>query len=515
MAGLSKRLRYLFGTTRGLVLMATAWDALLVAVLSTLSGPLRDLGIAAALPLRLVEAEAVGRKIMLYHALAMPFAAAITYFILELVPTSPWHVRTVRTTITTGYMVSSLCGLAFAYLYRSWILHGLFVAGLTLVFYAGVVLAHGLWPARHPNTDPAYAHWGRISLERVAFFTVAVLTLGSAALGAGAAAYFGNGFEAFLAEDAIRAPHHTVAQLAIIGHLHIMLALIAVAIMLVVGRYVDFKGVLHAVAMPIAIVGSSIMALACWSVTVWEGAHTAIYVGASLVLPAALLLVIYAWTEVARGAPPGRRLAAAVGDPLRFGMLFQQIYVNFVVTFPGMYVAFNLDEYFRVIPAEYERRFLSGHWHVLATLCATIVLFLVADYLGQRGWIRRTLGWGVLLGADLAFAFAVVYMFGPPGVDMTWTWWFIDVGLGTFLIVLAVFLGWRLVDLFRPRGEWYLHLSQAGRAPQAAAALAPGAGAPAQAGSAPAPAAGTLTQAGSSPAPADRTVRAGGEADER
>ncbi|MDI6822923.1 MAG: hypothetical protein QME87_00930, partial [Bacillota bacterium] len=61
MAGLSKRLRYLFGTTQGLVLMATAWDALLVAVLSTLSGPLRHPGIAAALPLRLVEAEAVGR----------------------------------------------------------------------------------------------------------------------------------------------------------------------------------------------------------------------------------------------------------------------------------------------------------------------------------------------------------------------------------------------------------------------------------------------------------------------
>ncbi len=79
-------------------------------------------------------------------------------------------------------------------------------------------------------------------LERAAFFTVAVLTLGSAALGAGAAAYFGNGFEAFLAEDAIRAPNHTVAQLAVIGHLHIMLALIAVAIMLVVGALRGLQG---------------------------------------------------------------------------------------------------------------------------------------------------------------------------------------------------------------------------------------------------------------------------------
>jgi len=458
LAGVSKRLHYLFGTTQGLVLVATAWDALLVAVLSTLSGPLRDLGISSALPFRLVSEEAIGRKIMLYHALAMPFVAAITYFILELVPTSPWHVRTVRATVTAGYMVSSLGGLTFAYLSRNWMLHGLFVAGLVLVFYAGMVLAHGLWPPRHPNPDPVYAHWGSISLERVAFFTVAALTLGSAALGAGAGAYFGNGFEAFLAEDAVRAPHHTVAQLAVIGHLHIMLALIAVAIMLVIGRYLDFKGTLHQIAMPIAIVGSTVMAVACWAVTVWEAAHTAIYVGASLVLPAALLLVIYAWTQAAKGAPPGRRLAAVTSDPLRFGMVFQQLYVNLVVTLPGIYVAINLDEYFRVIPAEYERRFLSGHWHVLATLCATIMIFLVADYLGQRGWIRRVLGWGVLIGGDLAFAFAVLYMFGPQGADMTWTWWFIDAGLGTFLIVLAIFLGGQLLRFLRPgpweAGEW-------------------------------------------------------------
>ncbi|HHY94017.1 MAG TPA: hypothetical protein GX513_03245, partial [Firmicutes bacterium] len=158
------------------------------------------------------------------------------------------------------------------------------------------------------------------------------------------------------------------------------------------------------------------------------------------------------------GAPPGRRLAAVISDPLRFGMIFQQVYVNLVVTLPGIYVAIKLDEYFRVIPAEYERRFLSGHWHVLATLCATIMIFLVADYLGQRGWIRRALGWGVLIGGDLAFAFAVLYMFGPPGADMTWTWWFIDAGLGTFLIVLAIFLGGQLLRLLRPgsweAGEW-------------------------------------------------------------
>jgi hypothetical protein len=81
-----------------------------------------------------------------------------------------------------------------------------------------------------------------------------LVALGSALFGAVTGSYWGRGHEAFLAEDLIREPHKSPLELAIIGHLHIMLTLIAVALSLIIGRWRDFKGPLHKVAMPLMIV---------------------------------------------------------------------------------------------------------------------------------------------------------------------------------------------------------------------------------------------------------------------
>lgn len=85
-----------------------------------------------------------------------------------------WHIEH---SFVPGYMLTCLGALVFAYLGRNWIFHGLMLLEQSLVFYAGGLLAVGLWPRRHPNTDPACAHVGSIPLERVAFFVVAVTTL--------------------------------------------------------------------------------------------------------------------------------------------------------------------------------------------------------------------------------------------------------------------------------------------------------------------------------------------------
>jgi len=238
MKAILERLDYLTQSTRGLLLMVAAWDALVIALLGLLSGPMKQI---ITLPVTLVEAERVGRIIMLYHSLAIPFVAAIVYYILDVVPTNEELARAIRRVITPGYMLTSIGGLTFAYLGRNWIFHGLFLLGLSLVFYAGLLLTVGLWPWRHRNTDPAYSHLGSVSLERVAFFVVAAATLVSALIGAGAGAFFGNGFEAVLAEEIVR-EEHNLGELAVIAHLHIMLALIDVAILLLVVRKFDLKG---------------------------------------------------------------------------------------------------------------------------------------------------------------------------------------------------------------------------------------------------------------------------------
>ncbi len=460
MSALRRRLDYLTGSTRGLLLTATGWTALVIALLGTISAPIQEmLGFSVVLP----EAERVGRIIMVYHALATPFVAAIVYLILDMVPTTERLARSIRRFITPGYMLTSLGALIFAYLGRNWVFHGVMVLGQSLVFYAGVLLAVGLWPGRHPNENPAYAHLGSISMERVAFFVVTVTTLISVLIGASAGAFFGNGFEAVLAEDIVRA-EHDLGELAVISHLHIMLALIDVAIFLLIVRRFDLRGILHKIALPLTVVGTLVMAAGCWGVMVWEAiAHWIIYAGSSLVLLGALLMTIAGIDKLIKNgladqgitqATAGQKIKTLLRDPLAFGPFFQMIWLQFVMVFPGLYTAVKLDEVFRTWPFEAERRILVGHWHVLATLSATILLFLVADRLDVRGWMRQMLGWGVIVGSDLAFAFGAFYEFIPPGADRDWTILYLDIGLGVTLVVLAAFLSRRLIDLFSRQGRW-------------------------------------------------------------
>jgi hypothetical protein len=452
----------LFGSLPGLLVLAVAWDALIVASLAPFSGPLQPLGLAELLGVDLSDAQRVGRIIVLYHSLAMPFVAALVYLVLDQVPmgNSPEEEQRIRRSIvvpiTAGYMLTSIGGMTFGYGGRNWIAHGIYLVGLSLVFYAGVLLAIALWPSRKWANDPAgHAHLRGVPLERLAFFLVAVFTLVSAAIGGAAGAFFGNGFEAFLAEDVVRVDPHTTFQLMIIAHLHIMLTLIDVMILLLVIRTCRVEGRTHKIAVPLTIVGTTIVTFATWSVIGWEGAHKVINVGSAFLLPGAILVAIWGFAKLigdrvgSRSASITQKLRALFGDPLRFGIFFELIFVNLVVTVPGVYVAFNLETYRTAAYLAVERTILVGHWHVLATLSAVIVLFLIADRLGARGWVRQGVGWGLLAGSTLSFVFVNVYMFRQPGQEKLWTVPFFESGIALSLLALALFVAMLLVDQVR------------------------------------------------------------------
>jgi hypothetical protein len=490
MLRLSSGFRRLFGTLPGLLLVVVAWDAFIVASLSLFSGPVRGLGLAGLLGVDLSEAHRVGRIIMLYHSLAIPFVAALVYLILDQVPvgakgdgtapglwssdnrSSVWswgpaivgRRRSIVLPITAGYILTSLGGMTFAYggfpgAGRNWIAHGIYLAGLSLVFYAGALLAIALWPSRRWATDPArFSHLLGVPLERVAFFVVALFTLVSAAIGGSAGAFFGNGFVAFLAEDIVRRDPHTAFQLMIIAHLHIMLTLIDVTILLVIIRAYRVQRWVHKLAVPLTLVGTAIVTFATWSVIGWEGAHKIINIGSAFLLPGAILVAIWGFAALIRHrigeerASLGQKSRALLADPVRFGIFFELLFVNLVVTVPGVFVAFNLETYRSPAYLAAERTILVGHWHILATLSAVIVLFLIADRLAARGWLRQLFGWGLLLGSTLAFVFANVYMFRQPGQDAFWTMPLFELGIALSLIVLAAFVAVSLARSMRQAG---------------------------------------------------------------
>jgi hypothetical protein len=486
MAWIQKRVEFLFRSTKGLILVAIAMIALATAFFGMLSGPMAEFGVrdfwVRTFGLDLQAAEREGRIIILYHSIAMAVVAIETYLITSMVPMKKRSQVSINAAITVGYLCAMVFGLAFAYFGHNWVFHGLYIFGLSLVFFAGVALAAALWPwrAEYHVTDPAYAHTrGGVNLERVAFFTMAAATLVSSLFGAIPGAYFGNGFEAFLAEDVIRVPHKTPLELSVIGHLHIMLALIAVACALLVGRWLDFKGPLHKIAMPMMILGSLVLSMGVWMVVPFEPiAHIIIYVGSGFVMLAALFLVIFGWRKLIRErlaeqglrkAGFSQKIAALLHDPLKFGALWQMVFMNFTVSGVGIFMAVKLDEIIRLWPWREERIVLTGHWHILGTIVATILLLLYADLIGLKGRVRQVFGWTIIIASNLAFTAVTLFETKRLYVSestqqplVNWSMALADLGLATVLVALACLMIWRLAGLFKKDGLWQQELAETG-----------------------------------------------------
>jgi MFS family permease len=472
-----QRFNYLFRSTKGLVLVAIALISLVTAIWGMLSGPMQEFGISAAvintLGMNIIEAEREGRIIMLYHTIAICVVAIEVFFVTDIVPMKTHERSQINATMTFGYILTLVFGMAFGYFGHNFVFHGLFLFGLSLSYFAGILLATALWPWKKEykiqENDMSRTKNG-LDLERVAFFFMAVATLGSALFGAVTGSYWGNGHETFLAEDLIREPHKTVLQKSIIGHLHIMLTLIAIALTLIIGKWYKFKGIFHKIAMPLMISGTIVISLGAWSVVLFEWAHTIIYVGSVFVMLAALMLVIFSWDKLMRerlveqGIENGKfvqKFKALLHDPLKFGATWQMVFMNFTVSGVGIFMAAKLDEIFRVWPHREERVILTGHWHILSGIIATIILFYYADLAGLQGKLRQWFGWLVIVGSDLAFGAVTVFsmkrLFVTESTQqpiVNWTMLLADIGLALVLTVLAMLMLWRLFDLLRQKGRW-------------------------------------------------------------
>lgn len=478
MQELKKRFSFLFTSTRGLALVGIAAVALVTAIWGTLSGPMVEWGVrditVNALGMDLVQAEREGRIILLYHTIAVVVVAIEVYFITDIIPMRRHQQVMINATVTVGYMLTLVFGMWFGYFGHNFAYHGLYILGLSLSFFAGILLATALWPwkkeYRLPEDSPRAKTKRGLDLERVAFFVMAVATLVSATFGAVTGSYWGNGHETFLAEDLIRIPEKSYLQKAIIGHLHIMLTLVAVALTLIVGRWMKFKGIYHKIAMPLMISGTIITTAGALSVVWLEWAHTTIYFGSCFILLAALMYVIYSWDKLIKDRvqelglekPTGwQKFKALLHDPLKFGSGWQMVFMNFTVSFIGIFMAVKLDEIFRVWPHREERIILTGHWHILSGLIATIILFYFADLSGLKGKARKWFGWVIIVGSDLAFGSVTVFSMKRLFVEQTaqqnvvnTTMLLADIGLAGVLVILAIFLLWRLYDLFLKDGRW-------------------------------------------------------------
>ncbi|MFW9992391.1 MAG: hypothetical protein ACFFD4_10115 [Candidatus Odinarchaeota archaeon] len=473
------KFNYGFGTYKGLITFTIVWEFCIVLFLTTFSEPVKAIIGAPLFPVQLPEAERIGRIIMLYHSIAVPFLVTVTYYVLEICDVrEKWGLR-VKWLIFPGSILTSASGISFAYiLQHNWIVHGIFIAGLSITFLGGVFLLIGVFPTGNfPEHNEKGPYLFGINFAQVALALLIFCILISTILGAAAGAYFGNGFEAFLAEHILRL-EHDIFERAIIGHLHIMLALICTAVLLVVFRYTFPKqeGRWYFLSIIITIPGMLIMSVGAWLVlTGLKWVHYLIYAGSGVLLLAAAILALAGWNRTSKDVLGSSyetaswvvRAKAVFKDPVKFGLYFQFIWVNIVMTLPGIFLAFSLEadsiltrilkiEAFREGPEFIELTVARGHWHVLATLTAIIILLLTFDHLDVQGRVRQIMGWLLNIGSIIAFGFAVILMFYPhfdPTANMDWAILPIDLGITLFVAGIALFCLHQLVEILKGKKD--------------------------------------------------------------
>jgi uncharacterized membrane protein len=142
--------------------------------------------------------------------------------------------------------------------------------------------------------------------------------------------------------------------------------------------------------------------------------------------------------------------------------------MNFVTTFIGLFMAARLDKLIRTWDAREERVILTGHWHVLSAIVATILLLYYADMAGLQGRARRWFAWLVIVSSNLAFFGASLFETKRLYVSeaaqqqlVDGSMFFIDAGLALLLTALALLMLWRLTDLLKPRGRWTHEMAEA------------------------------------------------------
>jgi heme A synthase len=135
--------------------------------------------------------------------------------------------------------------------------------------------------------------------------------------------------------------------------------------------------------------------------------------------------------------------------------------MNFTTSGIGIFMAIRLDEVFRLWPAREERIELTGHWHALSAIIATIILMYYGDMLGLKGKVRQLYGWSIIFFSDIALAAVTIFEMKrlfiteseqQPLVNNLM--YAMDFGLAMLLVLLAVVMAWRLTDLFKSKGRW-------------------------------------------------------------
>ena len=368
------------------------------------------------------------RVIMTYHSMSTPFIGIVTLLFLDVIEMRSKVIKPIRYMAAIGGICGGIGAIFWAYS-DNFILHHIFLVGLSLLFTCAVMLVYGLIPGKEVKESEYYR-----DIPKIAGFNIlhlsSVITIGSmivfAIFGAVAAIIMLEINEHFFlveVEFLDRVTPKELFQELASFHMRLMNALLLTGVLILAFRYTGVKGKLAKIGLWMLLVGVIAMTAGYFLMLVMGKAANAILMPArAFILFTGVIIAFYGWREVSKGeigseynsSSLSSKITAVLKNPLRLTMFVPFFLAGLIVVIPGMIIVADLDAYRD--PSNYvvERNFATGHPHILITLGAIVVFCLIIHNMIPKNVLRKIFGWSLLASLLIAFPAAAFYFLRSP-----------------------------------------------------------------------------------------------------
>ena len=369
------------------------------------------------------------RVIMTYHSISTPFIGIVTLLFLDIIEMRSRVIKPIKYMAAIGGICGGIGAIFWAYT-DFFLLHHMFLVGLSLLFACSVLLVYGLIPGKEVEESDYYR-----GIPKIAGFNIlhlsAVIVIGSmivfAIFGGVAAIIMLEIDEPFFLVEIeyvlFRGTPKELFQELASFHMRLMNALLLTGVLILIFRYTGVKGKLAKIGLWLLLIGVIAMTAGYFLVLVMGKAANAILMPArAFILFTGVIIAFYGWREVAKeeigseyeSSSLNSKITAVLKNPLRLSMFIPFFLAGLIVVIPGMVIVGDLDAYRNPSNFIVERNFATGHPHILITLGAIVIFCLIIHNLIPKNLLRKIIGWSLFASMLLAFPASTFYFLRSP-----------------------------------------------------------------------------------------------------
>jgi len=366
---------------------------------------------------------------MTYHSLSTPFIGIVTLLFLDIIEMRSRVIKPIKYLAAIGGICGGIGAIFWAYT-DIFLLHHLFLVGLSLLFLCAVLLVYGLIPGKEVKESEYYR-----DIPKIAGFNLlhlsSVITIGSmivfAIFGALAAItmlaidedFFLVEFEYVFNRGVTKELFRELASF----HMRLMNALLLTGVLMVTFRYTGVKGRFAKIGLWLLLIGVIAMTAGYFLMLVMGKSANAILMPArAFILFTGVIIAFDGWIKVSKeelgseydSSSLGSKISAILKNPLRLSMFIPFFLAGLIVVIPGMIIVADLEAYRNFLNYPVERTFASGHPHVLITLGAIVVFCIIIHNMIPKNKLRKVFGWTLFASLLIVFPTAAFYFLRSP-----------------------------------------------------------------------------------------------------